>query len=421
MRYGVLILAALLSAGCGNKVRERYSATEEPVSQSLHFTISSPSGLPDAKRDIYSAVYDKRPVLFGDVTYALVEDQYLNWRARQPEEGEFPTLEDFSDRLSALAAKVPAANLAEIKDTLEKNVSAAPLIYNARAISVADIVFNNRTQAFSGTQLQQIVLRQALGQKKFAERHFVLIYESGHVLPGWVQMLDGQWHLFGTETTVEGPAKVVYGPLAKADAVRMLRVVDAELAAMVDLFKFDADDVMAMTNEALRLTAEMYGIKSPPYLVKETFYREVDANRITWSPFQFGRPDAGKTDMVREKFVEKKREELPRLNPNITVLFNGEEPAPATTPVAPQSGIEPDPPYPYRQIEVPKSDHPEGIAFQCWNYKLRKWITMSHIKDGDLYRIRRNPCKESLRNYPELPLPLAFYGDDSGPEDDDDY
>ncbi|MBY0372280.1 hypothetical protein K2X33_16485 [bacterium] len=419
-------------AGCGNAVRDRFAAASGPAGQQLALTISAPSFLTDTKRDIYFALRDKKEVTFGDITYALMEDHYNNWVERHPDQ-ENPSLEDVAKRVDEAAKLVTSEDLAENKNAVEKGLSRGTLVYNATAISILDILYTNRTQPFSGTALQQIVWRRTWDAKKFADRNIVLIYESGHVLPGYLKQIDGAWHLFGTETAVEGTARVVYGPLNKAVKARMLRIVDANLGALVDLFKFEADDVVGLANQALQLTAEKYGIVDPPYLVRERFRREPDFGKIQWSPFLFGNPDAGKTDRTRAAFEEQAREKLPRLNPNITVLFT-DEPAPQQTPTTLPKGAQFDaPPYPYREIKVPKTDHPEGRAFQCWDYKKHEWITMSHTSSGDRVRVLRNPCQQSKMDYPELPLPLELYKEKPRPRtgggyrgyggynDDDDY
>jgi hypothetical protein len=282
-------------------------------------------------------------------------------------------------------------------------------VYNALSFSIFDIPYAKRMQAFSGTALLSIALRGALGKTKLEKSNLVVIYESGHVLPGYLTLVDGVWQLTGIETAVKNKGRVRYGSLKSALKQRLMRIVDAPLWALVELFKFEADDVVDMANQALRLTAQKYGIEDPAYLVASRFKREVDYGKLAWSPFTFGNPDIAPGDRSRASFEEQERAKLPRTNPNITILHQSKplEETPTPTVKEKAQSFE-SPAYPYKEVADPSA--PDGKRFYCWHYIRREWVPLVHQKkpDQETYVIRFNPCAISLPNYEPVPPPLKL-------------
>ncbi len=423
-------------AGCGRGLQTKAAILQDSTPVPLSFSVSSQYFLTESKRDLYREILDGKNVAFGAITHALIEDHYKNWKERHPDDET--ELDTMIRGVQGLAAGMPTTGLSETKAALETklaSITGAPLLYNAQAISIFDAIYTNRIQAFSGTLFSTLVLRESWGKAKIDAANLVVIYESGHSLPGYLEPREnGQWNLVGIETTVEGPARVLYGEInhAMQNEDRMMRVVDAQLFALVELFKFNADDIMDMANQALRMTATRYGIVEPSLLVRSSFKRQVNDGQLAWSPFLFGSADVGQGDRPRASLNEASRLSLPRSNPNLTTPYIA-LPSGSNAPLKGnvfQSGTAASAdPYPFR--ELADSEAEGGRRFQCWDYQKKIWVDIPTKKtEDDRYAIRFHPCKDSTAKYEELPYPLFVeppkppprpYSFPYGGYDDDDW
>jgi hypothetical protein len=405
------LLGLLVLAGCGGSMGKMGASSEQPVKIPLHVIVNSAYFVNEVKQSLYERIRGGESVPFGEITQALVKDQYANWIDRHKDTKNPPTVNDFYKTIQELGANLPSDDLGEIKKEIDSRLAAklgGPLLYNSQAASVMDVVQERKVQNYSGTMLLMLTLREAWGRDKFQNSGLVAIYESGHVLPGIVTKVDGVWYLVGIETTVSGTGRVLYGPLAEAVKTRMLRIVDADLFSVLELFKFEADNVVDFANEALTVTATKLTIADPPLLISKRFRREGDFGKIAWSPLGFGSIDIGQGDRERATLDESKRDKLPRANPNITIIHKPE--ATPTTP--PAKEIKPVPSlsqfsaYPYREV---KANNAEGKSFECWDYSKRVWVTMPYQKVDDEYLISYHPCAYSRPGtYEELPAPLRL-------------
>ncbi len=427
----------ILFSGCGTPIDSKPQSATDTYKIPLQFTVGTSFGLSESKQVLYQRIQNKESVSFKAITETLIEDHYRNWIDRRRDLNN-PSFAQALKRIQSFATPFESAELGDIKETLEarvEGVSGQRPVYNSRAVSLLDIPYSRRMQAFSGTSLLLVALREAWGRTRLEQSHSVAIYESGHILPGYLVQKEGKWHLVGIETAVTNKGRVLYGPLEDALKARLLRIVDAELWAVVELFKFEADNLVDLANQALKLTAEKYSIADPAYLVESRFRREADYSKLAWSPFSFGNPDIGVGDRSRASFEEAPRSELPRANPNTTVLHKS-----APVQKIPDSKSEEtfdafgEPTYPYR--EVADSEGIDGKKFQCWHFQRREWVDLVHEKEEatGFYIIRYNPCEMSKENYEPVPLPLkliktsyerppydygGYYDSDSDVDDDD--
>lgn len=387
-------------AGCGKGLQTKAAILQDPTFSPLRFSVSSQYFLTESKRDLYRAIANGESVPFGAISRAMMEDHFRNWKGRHPEDER--ELDEMVRGIQGLVAGAPASELGETKAAVEAKLLGAigtPLIYNAQAISIFDALYQNRAQAYSGTLLLTLAARENWGKPKIEAANLVVIYESGHVLPGYLQKVGEEWHLIGIETAVEGTGRVLYGEVnhAMQNEDRMIRVVDAQLFALVELYKFDADDILDMANQALVQTAAKYGIREPSLLVRERFKRQVDYGKLAWSPFSFGNPDVGQGDRVRAKLMESPRKDLPRANPNLTIFHIAPAPAP-TSGTIPQGEVQFLDPYPYRELADASAEG--GRRFQCWDYDRKVWVDIptKRTEDGR-YAVKSHPCKKVAAGY----------------------
>ena len=152
------------------------------------------------------------------------------------------------------------ANPHDFKVGYEKNLLALhnqeALKYNRDYTSVFSALFANRMQCYSGTMLFSLIYAR-LKKSAYFDSNQVFIYEDGHVLPGYMLKMEGQWHLFGVETTLNGKAKKIYGSTSGLQGVR---VVDAHVALGIEALKDRITNKAFVVKTALEKTAKLYDI-----------------------------------------------------------------------------------------------------------------------------------------------------------------
>lgn len=104
-------------------------------------------------------------------------------------------------------------------------------IYNKEANSPFDVMFRQRMQCYSGTVIHTLAWRLG-GKDYYQKQNPVVIYESGHILTGYmVPNKSGKFEMFGIETTVEGKAIKKYGLTEKLN--QPIRIIDGDFFFIV--------------------------------------------------------------------------------------------------------------------------------------------------------------------------------------------
>ncbi|MCB0357509.1 MAG: hypothetical protein KDD40_10895, partial [Bdellovibrionales bacterium] len=132
------------------------------------------------------------------------------------------------------------SKMGEFKVSYEKfleDIHNKELAYNLDAINIFDILEKGKMQCYSGTYLNQVNLRNYVSHvSTFDSLEPVVIYESGHVLPGFMQKdKQGDWTLLGIETTLAGQAQKIYGKVKELDIP--VRIFLAHDFALNEIFK----------------------------------------------------------------------------------------------------------------------------------------------------------------------------------------
>ena len=168
-----------------------------------------------------------------------------------------PLITYFDPLLDSISNK---ANPHDFKVGYETNLLALhnqeALKYNRDYTSVFSALFANRMQCYSGTMLFSFIYAR-LKKSAYFDSNQVFIYEDGHVLPGYMLKMEGQWHLFGVETTLNGKAKKIYG---STSGLRGVRVVDAHVALGIEALKDRITNKAFVVKTALEKTAKLYDI-----------------------------------------------------------------------------------------------------------------------------------------------------------------
>jgi hypothetical protein len=405
VRRAFIFSIGLWFIGCSAKIQVAPRNAEDAVTLPLDLALADGGLLTENKRNIARRVAEGQPVSYAGITETILEAHHENWVARHPK-ARNPSFKQVVNTFRLLAAPLTSSELPQMKAEIEKRagdfVYPQALVYNARAVSVLDAPYDKRIQSYSGTMLFLLSLRQALGPEGVAKRNLVVIFENGHILIGYVVKAGDQWELHGIETTVSGTGHVNYGPIAKAKQERRLRIVDADLFIWVELYKFVATNLVALTNQALEKSAQMYDFAEPDQLDDNTYHREVNTACLDWTPFSFGSKDTRDQDLERTSFAEAVRNDLPQASPNMTIQrAKAVEQAEAATPTIEKAAMNP---YPFRQVPAPSS--PGDLVPQCWDYAKQTWVDIPHRKEGGKYFIKSNPCIYSKADYEPVPPPL---------------
>ncbi|WP_221033157.1 hypothetical protein [Actomonas aquatica] len=135
-----------------------------------------------------------------------------------------------------------------------------PARYNAASASLSRVVRTGTWQCHTGTQLFFLSALR-LPADAFRRHHFVLIYERGHVLPGYLRQINGTWFLYGIEMTVLGAGHKPYGPTPRlAERGFDLRIVSAPEALTLQAVGPYLTNSATLATHLLRRTAERYDI-----------------------------------------------------------------------------------------------------------------------------------------------------------------
>lgn len=213
----------------------------------------------------------------------------------------------FQERLKTISTAVPASTITDFKSNYEGQIASLffenqPLAYNRDAVSASNIVLDNRMQCYSGT-----TLFLALSELSVAPHaHKVVIFTSGHVLPGYIEMVANEPHLVGVETTSAGKAVVRYGKTKSITGA--IRVFDAHQFLFIELFKEDLTN-FEHNFQILQTTMEKYGFKKEALRAYAKTGETTD-QVLNASPLAFGKTNVPAGDQKRESFDQQENKDF---------------------------------------------------------------------------------------------------------------
>lgn len=247
----------------------------------LPLKVEDPQKLSSAQQDVYKKIEKHQAVSFREITKLMIEKHVQSSIAQHPDVSA-KTIQEFIARITPATQLSPA----QMKIAYESKIG-TDLEYNIDKTSVVDIYADKTLQCYSGTYLYQLVRRQR-GADAFRAGREVVIFESGHVLPGYMVMDQGNWRLIGIETTESGGARRHFG-LAKD--LSGVRVVDAELFALTEVFSESLGNPVEVAEAALKITAKKYGIVlNETRTLSLTDAASETKKQLNQSIFGFGRP-----------------------------------------------------------------------------------------------------------------------------------
>lgn len=276
-----------------------------------------PGCLDKDRQTLHDKIEQGELIPFNELTDALIE---LHRKHGQKEIS--------SNELNGLLLKFRSgankSNPSKVKESSEDAIFAhfkEDSAYSAAAASIADICTQNELQCYSGTVLNQVLARKLLGRDDFQKQNSVIIYESGHVLPGYMEREEGDWRLYGIETTSLGPAQINYG-LTK-NLKRDIRIIDASDWILSEIFEDCMTKPKEFAEEVLARTSKQYHI---PLAVTEAAIRSkypptpnmaegaLKGANLNASLFGFGDSRAPKGRVARGHLTSAYREQIQDLD-----------------------------------------------------------------------------------------------------------
>lgn len=205
----------------------------------------------------------------------------------------------FTQRFTDLSKSLSATSITDFKQDYEKQLmdqffSGIDLVYNRDANSAVNPILDNRMQCYSGTTLFLALNERSLAPYK----QKVVIFTSGHVLPGFIQLINGVPHLTGVESTASGKALVQFGETSKITGA--IRVFDARQFLVMELYK---DEITNFEHnyKIMQSTMEKYGFKPSELRALADGEHAGDA-LLNSTRFGFGSATVAAGDIERESF-----------------------------------------------------------------------------------------------------------------------
>lgn len=287
--------------------------TQAPVDNHLKLLVEQKSSL--VKR-----LESKEAVTIEEISSALIIKHLRESKIENVDQAQV------RETLAGLAASAAGSDHRSLKINYEKEISkklhdGKTLIYNKTAVTMIDILKRNRMQCYSGTTLH-LLLNEMLAEKN---KHAVVIFTAGHVLPGFIALESNHLTLFGIETTQAGKALVNFGKTS--EIAGGIRVFDARQFLLVELFKEDILNFKDVYTSMLATVAK-YGFKTQDFEPMDHSLRFQTSDQVlNSSPLGFGRATVADGDITREESTEltmnfMHRRSLPREKPAMAVAEN---------------------------------------------------------------------------------------------------
>ena len=222
---------------------------------------------PDSKTDAQKlpAATAKAFKLKAKIDLSALSTSLIANEVKKYSSSDMLTAEPLTNWIQSLVQKTAFTDNKSYKVALEKSISSDDLVLNPSAITVADVFKSSKLTDRSGTLTFFLTLLPRFQtSKEFNHQNWVLIFEKGHVLPGFLTKEGRDWHLFGIEMTASGDGLKNYGLTKALD--QPIRVVDATLALQViakePLYSVNSTIASRVLIKALEVTGKRYGIST---------------------------------------------------------------------------------------------------------------------------------------------------------------
>lgn len=260
----LLFLIAFAMSSCSKKAEVKVTPIVEDTVDYAHLELDiNPNGLQGDLLSIANKINKKERVSFAKLTRLMVQKHLDEYKG---DTGEYKKIDDVLATLNSInmlddmrLAGGPF-DMSDLKVTFETVIQGdtkKDFIYNKQESNILSRLVINKAQCYSGTYIMQVLLRLT-SLEAFNEINPVVIFESGHVLPGYVVAIEDSFELFGVEMTNNGRALKKYGKTKNLN--REMIVISAHDFAIVEIYKNDLKNSQDVVFNAKDHLAKLYNI-----------------------------------------------------------------------------------------------------------------------------------------------------------------
>ncbi|MBT4762132.1 MAG: hypothetical protein HOO06_10575 [Bdellovibrionaceae bacterium] len=262
------LFLTLSTIACENKkVSLSHLDNNDLVKYNLDIQIATNKTTPQQIFRLVQRINLGQPVSFKSLTDMIISDHL---KAYNTQENQNLSLTEIDKSLDTLVASInEKSDLGQEKlsyeDKLVKLSKTKKLMYNKAKVSLVHPIKQGLQQCYSGSILNLVLHRKQHSGKEFRTKNYVMIFTSGHVLPGQMIKEKGEWILMGLETTSSGKA------YTKINSAKMLNsdihVIDADMVSLLEVLKkhITAKSSGHLAWSIRKKSAKKYGISIPKF------------------------------------------------------------------------------------------------------------------------------------------------------------
>lgn len=264
LKFSLLAVVMVLSACSGREITKD-APDEDLVTYNLKIEMKDGIETAGEKGAALKALSLNHPVSFTKLTNLFADKHAIEYTQRGASQGVVGSRQNIIETIAKISPINQNDQRGKLKVFYEleltKKLRISDLTYDRDKVNVLDVLEAGTMQCYSGTSVYQLVRRQ-LGARRFRASGEVVIFTPGHMLPGAMVSGPNGYSLVGVETTQKGGARRDFG-LAKDLQFDQVRVIDAELFLIQEIFGDVIKNQDELVQQARRLTAAKYGIQLP--------------------------------------------------------------------------------------------------------------------------------------------------------------
>jgi hypothetical protein len=271
VKYSLLLAPLLtLAVACSDKSD---SPNTDLITYDFKLQMDNMDSLNSEKKALIDNINNGKPVSFKSITGLYKADHidaYANQTVEQiqglsaEQQGSLKTAEASrtKTRYSDISSTINT-DLYSLKGTYEaslKGIFGEDLSYDVSKTTMGHPLIENQLQCFSGSALHLALGRDMVNGHLYLSQDNVVIFEPGHILPGRMEKIGDEYHLYGIETTSTGDAIVDYGSAKFLS--QSIRVVEADLFVLFEVIKAGLNiKVNGGSNSFVRFALERAALK----------------------------------------------------------------------------------------------------------------------------------------------------------------
>lgn len=234
-------------------------------------------------------------------------------------------VDSFRDELEALSNQVSIQDIDELgafkvsyENNIMKNLGIDEIKYNRAYFSVPSKVKRGKSQCLGGTKTDLILNYLVRGEEYYNFRP-VVIFSPGHILPGHIVGLNGEYHLYGTETTASGEAQVYYGNIKNiASLSEDILVADAFDYLYINAIQSYLGDNLSVQKRVFKKLAKQYDIANFNEHLNSILEEKnlSTSNSLKGDIMAFGHSNVSAGDKTRSDFNSSNKSNTNYVDPN---------------------------------------------------------------------------------------------------------